>query len=219
MSAVSFDRVAPYYDFLAEAIFGKAIVKAQTCFLDHLLEGSHLLILGGGTGWIIREILQRKKVQQIDYVEASARMITLAQHQYQRFRQNQPTTCYPKINFIQGTESNLPSDTVYDAVMTFFVLDMQQQEALHEMMEKIHRQLHPQGLWFFADFKIPENERKRWWHLPLVKLMYCFFRLTAHLQNHRLPDYESSFSRLNVSRERVAYFYQDLITSELYRKI
>src|SRR6187402_1340927 len=72
-----FDRLAPVYDKLAGLVFGKAIVDAQLVFLDRVRAGDRILILGGGTGWLLEKLLRKQPVCEVWYVESSSRMIEL----------------------------------------------------------------------------------------------------------------------------------------------
>ena len=73
-----FDAVAWYYDRLARIVFGKSICRSQTCFLSTLSSTSNILVLGGGTGWWLKEFLQKKPGCRILYVDASPAMLNLA---------------------------------------------------------------------------------------------------------------------------------------------
>ncbi len=211
MKAVSFNRVAPFYDLLARLVFGKAITKAQTCFLDQIPTAASVLIIGGGTGWVLEEVLRRKQANRVDYVEASEAMLQLAQKKYQAMAGHHQAT----VHFISGTECSIPARAQYDVVLTFFVLDVQpDDDTLYKMMHTLHTHLKPSGLWLFADFK-PQN---CWWHKALVKLMFWFFWLTCHLAHKQVPDYERAFSKLQLRKTSTAYFYGQLIHSVVYRK-
>jgi hypothetical protein len=215
----SFDTVAPIYDTLARLVFGRSIERAQTYFLKAIPANANVLIIGGGTGWIIQKLLQKRQVNRIDYVEASYKMLQLARHKYNRIRQQQSIGWPTKVTFIQGTEKNLPQDTVYDAILTFFVLDTKSDTTLPDMMKILYAHLKKSGLWLFADFKISTKSHERWWHQLLVNMMFLFFRLTCHLQNDVLPDYDRVFSQLKLFKVKEKTFYSNLIISELYKKI
>ncbi|MEZ4686196.1 MAG: hypothetical protein R3B47_09055 [Bacteroidia bacterium] len=60
---MSFNRLAPVYDFLASLVFGNRIRQAQRWLLDFIPEGSSILILGGGTGWILEELAEKAHIQ------------------------------------------------------------------------------------------------------------------------------------------------------------
>lgn len=223
MPTASFDTIAPVYDLLARLVFGKSIVRAQTFFLDTIPPGARVLIIGGGTGWILTKLLQKKTVVRIDYVEASIGMINLARQKYRNFKKKGAASHSPIVDFIHGTEQNLPSEAQYDVVITFFVLDMYHNEALRKMTQKLYGKLISGGSWLFADFKINQKRHGaaifwRKWHQALVNLMFLFFRLTCNLQNRKLPDYDHAFSQLPLAREKTKTFFRQLIVSEVYRK-
>src|SRR5690348_16816239 len=96
----SFDRIAGFYDALARIVFGKHIMNSQCYFLDALNDGSKVLILGGGTGWLLAELLSRKPHCEVWYVEASQRMITLSEVKTGAVKKN--------VHFIHGTEQSIP---------------------------------------------------------------------------------------------------------------
>lgn len=219
MLSPSFDAVAPIYDTLARLVFGRSVERAQTYFLKTMPANANVLIIGGGTGWIIQKLLQNRQLNRIDYVEASSKMIQLAQRKYNQVRKQQNVDLQAKVNFIHGTEKNLPQDIVYDTILTFFVLDTQSETALHSMMTILYTSLKKSGMWLFADFKISRKKHERWWHLLLVRMMFLFFRLTCHLQNKQLPDYDKAFATLKLIKEKEKSFYSNLVISEVYRKI
>lgn len=218
MRLPSFDAVAPIYDHLARLVFGKSIARAQTHFLNAIPANANVLVVGGGTGWIIRELLQNRCLNHIDYVEASMRMIHLAQRKYDVIRKQPNMNAQTQVNFIHGTEENLPQKIIYDAIITFFVLDTQSDAPLQKMMSILYGRLKKPGVWLFADFKISRKKHERWWHQLLVSAMFLFFRLTCRLQNNKLPDYDLAFTKLELMKEKEKFFYGNLIISEVYRK-
>ncbi|UOQ74624.1 class I SAM-dependent methyltransferase [Hymenobacter cellulosilyticus] len=71
-----FDRVAPFYDPLARLVFGNALQRAQQAALAGLPAGRpRVLIIGGGSGWVLGEVLQRRPDSRVLYLEASAMML------------------------------------------------------------------------------------------------------------------------------------------------
>lgn len=219
MSAPSFDTIAPVYDHLAQLVFGNSLKQAQTFFLDAIPAKANILIIGGGTGWILQKLLQNRHLNRIDYVEASIQMLYLSRRKYNEMMRQQTLPSPTEVNFIHGTENDLPQDITYDAIITFFVLDTQSDSTLFDMMNILYLRLAKLGIWLFADFKISKNKWEQWWHRLLVHIMFVFFRLTCHLQNKHLPDYDRNFTKLELIKIREKSFYGNLIISEVYRKI
>ena len=94
-----FDRLAPIYDPLARMIYGKSIVQAQTSFLSIIPPFSKVLILGGGTGWLLTELLRGHPTCEVWYIESSANMLSMT------IKKNG----HPgRVHFILGTEKDIP---------------------------------------------------------------------------------------------------------------
>ncbi len=51
-----FNRIAGVYDFLAKLVFGKHIRRSQEHFLKMVIQQNKVLVLGGGSGWILESI-------------------------------------------------------------------------------------------------------------------------------------------------------------------
>ncbi|MEM9983296.1 MAG: hypothetical protein AAF734_12430, partial [Bacteroidota bacterium] len=62
---VGFDRLAPFYDIMMQGIFWGNTRKATTYFLYLIQPHDRILLLGGGTGWLASQILQRQPTVQI----------------------------------------------------------------------------------------------------------------------------------------------------------
>ena len=82
-----FNWIAPYYDTLTCLVFGNTIWKAQTGYLNYVPPHATVLVLGGGSGKWLRDLLQRNETCQICFVEASSKMVELA-------KKNNPQVSY-----------------------------------------------------------------------------------------------------------------------------
>ncbi len=54
--AANYNNSAWFYDSLAGLVYGKALVKAQVYLLQYIPADSNILIVGGGTGWILMNL-------------------------------------------------------------------------------------------------------------------------------------------------------------------
>ncbi len=91
-----------------------------------ITQQDRLLILGGGSGWILESINALSFDGEVWYIEASSEMIRLASKRQLDF----------KVHFIHGTEENIPQEVVFDAVITNFYLDLFPDERLPLVLEK-----------------------------------------------------------------------------------
>lgn len=197
-----FNRLAPIYDALARVAIGKGIRTSQLHFLNHLRERRKLLILGGGTGWILPCIIKSNPTIQIDYVDISHRMIEQA-------RSN--VSADFQVRFIVGTEENIP-DKNYDCVITNFYLDLFDDVNLGHAVFCIKNSILPNAIWVATDF-IDEKP----WHRRVLAIMYWFFRLTTGLRTKKLPLWEKELRNAGGTQLEIAKYSRGFIKSIVFR--
>lgn len=203
-----FDRLAFIYDKLVRLVFGSTLKNAQSHYLPRLPEKGHLLILGGGSGWILEEIEKVKPALKVDYVEASQKMLNLAKGRKLKL----------EVNFIHGNEQMLSSTTKYDALLTPFFLDLFGPLRLLATMSLLDQQLKIGKPWLFVDFYIPQKGVKRRFAKGLIYVMYRFFRLLCRIDARKLPDFDQAFEVANYEMREETAFYADMIRSRIYVK-
>jgi tRNA (cmo5U34)-methyltransferase len=173
--AIGFNRLAPIYDSLALLVIGKDIRTSQLHFLNHLKEKKELLILGGGTGWILPFILEMNPNLLIDYVELSSKMIDKAKSIVKG---------NSNVRFIEGTEANIPSKK-YDSLITNFYLDLFNDEQIKFVIKKIMGSMATNSCWIATDFV--SNKKS---HKIMLWIMYRFFSFATGLKTTSLPAWE-----------------------------
>ncbi len=201
-----FDRIAPYYDLLARMVFRQCLLESQSLFLPLIPAGSKILILGGGTGRILPTLLNRNP-EMITYLEPSEKMLALARTQ---------VSSQSKVNFVKGSFQNLPINELYDIIITPFVLDIFSFPELRQCMVKLSSVLSLSGAWIFTDFHI-SSSTNRFWQVPLVNLMYWFFRISCNIGASRLLDFHELFAANRLSPEASSSFLGGAIISRIYR--
>ena len=216
---VNFDNIAPVYDTLA-AIFGGNIRKSQQYFLSQIPENARILIIGGGSGWILEEIFSvEKSFHRITYLEASATMLDLSKEKYKNYESLHPGRHFSPIEWVKGTENNIPENNFYDVVITNFFLDLFNQTTLLEVMKKLSISLRKEGIWLFSDFNISEKPVDSWWQRIMIRSMYLFFKITCQLDTIKLPDIEQAFQQLAFKKVHSKSFFRNMIVSRVYYKI
>ena len=199
-----FDRIAFLYDFLATLVFGRAIMNSQKYFLDEISNGSKILILGGGSGDLLAELLRRNPYCEVWYIEASKKMIA---------RSINKTNPKFLVHFIHGTEQEIPTSIKYDAAITNFYLDLFTDRQLEDVANKIQSALKPGACWIATDF-IKGNQ---WWQKEMLRIMYLFFRITCRIASHQLPDWTGSMEKAGVKEMKSKTFYSGFIKTSLYQ--
>lgn len=202
-----FNKIARVYDALTRLVFGKSLYKAQVFFLNRIPPQSNVLILGGGTGWLLDVLLHTNGSCQVWYIEASSSMIGQARRKIGEMQQH-------RVHFIHGTESDIPSDMAYDAVVTHFFLDLFPASSLEKVIVKIKGHLRPGALWLVSDFV----DRGRWWQKVLLWVMYLFFRLTCGLETGTLPPWEERLASHGFEEVDAKLFFGSFIRSAVLTK-
>ncbi|MGD1889488.1 MAG: class I SAM-dependent methyltransferase [Cyclobacteriaceae bacterium] len=217
-SCFSYDRIASVYDLLSYFAFFGRIQQAQRYYLSQIPDGSNVLFLGGGTGWLLPDLFLSSHSRHITYIEASANMLLKAQNTVLRFQRQHPNTPIPSITFIYGTEQQIPFSSKYDVAITNFLLDMYSGSDLLTLVNRISKHLTDEAIWLFSDFHLSEHPRQRIWQKPLLSLMYYFFHLTAGIAIQPLPDFADVFGRFGWRSTHGSTFYQGFIRSQVYRR-
>lgn len=176
-------RLASIYDQLACLASLGLIKRSQAAAIPYLRDGQHWLWLGGGTGEILPMLLSQHPRLRITYVDSSASMIRLAQ---QRLRPQQRQ----RVNFITGTEADLPATVRFDGLLTCFFLDLFAEKELLHWVQVWGATLRPGAKWIVVDFNQPRQGWGVWPARLVLTGLYQFFGWTTGLQTRRLPDWE-----------------------------
>ncbi|EMR01968.1 class I SAM-dependent methyltransferase [Cesiribacter andamanensis] len=203
----NYDRIAPFYDALAALVFGQSIRQAQQFLLEHISANSRLLIVGGGTGWILEALTTRHpQGLEIDYVESSLQMLE---------RSRQRNWGSNKVHFIHAPIQQARLRQGYAVVITPFVLDNFSASTLGNVMGRLDQVLAPGGLWLYADFRAnPERRLQR----GLLWTMYAFFALFCRLETRTLTDPHPYFEQYLYKEAARKHFYGGFINSLVYQK-
>jgi ubiquinone/menaquinone biosynthesis C-methylase UbiE len=215
-SSHNFDTIAFVYDSLASCIFGESIKQAQIDTIDFIPDHVNILIIGGGTGWYLKELLDRKKPKKLVYIEASQNMIYLTR----KIIDGVFLTDKSIVELRAGTEDTILPDEQFDIIITHFFLDIFAPYRLQRIIGKLNQALSPEGIWLIADFSLPQRETGRYyfWKKILVKSMYMFFRIVCRISAKALPDFNHVFSQLGMIEVYRKNFYYTLIHSCVYSR-
>lgn len=198
-----FDKLARWYDLLVWLVFGKSLQAAQCEFLDRIGENTRVLIIGGGTGWILESLLEVRPNVKVDYVEKSRKMLEKTQ-----IRVTEPGT----VCFIHGTEKNVPGED-YDCIITNFFLDVFSEEYLPEVIDLLRQKLAPEGAWICTDFR--QTGKKR--HRLLIWLMHRFFRIFSRLSSRQLNDINQQLELSGLVKKDEKRWRNGLVFSAVYQ--
>lgn len=202
----NYDNSASFYDRLSRLVYGQALVNAQTWLLPHILKNAKVLIVGGGTGWILDEITKlHPSGLTITYVEISSNMMALSHKR--NIGANQ-------VEFINKAveDAGLPAD--FDVVITPFLFDNFTEAMLPRIFECIHTTLKPNSLWLNTDFQLTG----KWWQYLMLKSMLLFFKVLCGVPSWRLPGVGKQFSKFGYKVIDEKAFFGDFVMSKVYKK-
>ncbi|MFT7032647.1 MAG: ubiquinone/menaquinone biosynthesis C-methylase UbiE [Cyclobacteriaceae bacterium] len=204
MRSNDFDEIAPFYDRLARLIFRKSIKKAQTKYLHLIKPGSKILILGGGTGWILKEIIDRQPEVEITYVEKSTRMVELAK-----------TACpNHNIEFVNLPFEECQTEEKFDFIMCNFFLDVfQSQKLKDQIIPKIKSLIAENGGLLVADFQVNQSI----WQKMLLWAMHRFFGLFSNMESQKLINLNELLISNKLKETSASYFFKSMIFSRIYK--
>jgi tRNA (cmo5U34)-methyltransferase len=204
-----FDRVARLYNFLAFLVFGNRLKRAQAAFLDEIPVNSRILLIGGGSGWLLKQILLRCSPADLIYIEASSRMLSLSR------RRVRSLTLSRRVDFRLGNERIILPSERFNVVITPFFLDLFTHQRLQQQVfPRLSFCLQPNGIWLFTDFIASSY----WSHRLLIRIMYWFFGKVANIEASQLPDYASFFNCFQLQKAKALNFFGGMIETSIWTK-
>ena len=187
-------------------VYGKALINAQVYLVKHIPAGAHILIVGGGTGWVLEEITKiHPSSLSITYIDASAKMTTLANTR--RIGEN-------KVTFITSPIESVILDNVFDVVLTPFLFDNFTDNSLRKIFSTIDNYTKPGAKWLHCDFQ----NTNVFWQKCLLKIMYFFFRISCGIEAARLPDTDACFAANGYEITKQNAFMKGFVMSTIYTK-
>jgi spermidine synthase len=193
-------------------VFGHSIHKAQIEFLSEVPQNSNVLIIGGGSGKFLRDLLIKSPVMKVVYIESSAKMIKLSREAIRDVHGSD------RVEFRTGTESDIRDEELFDVVITHFFLNLFHGTDLRNVAGKLYSHLKPGGIWLFSDFRINNNGLRRIWQNLLLRIMYLFFKITTGLMNNTLESFNTLFHAIGLVKVHEKFFYAGMISASCWRK-
>lgn len=197
-----FNWIARSYDSLVRFAFGDQLYRAQLYFVNEINNNDRVLIIGGGSGKFLRDLLKMKPGIDVVYVEASSKMIGLAQKVTQS-----------KVTFIHGTEDDIPAQ-LFDVVITNFFLDLFTEDEISPVVKKISSNLRVSGKWLITDFEKTE----KFSHQLVLWLMYRFFRVTGSIDAKGLAQWRPVLAAANLTLQNAKSFSDGFVSTSVFVK-
>ncbi len=206
------DPLARWYRWLEYAGFGRALERRRTAFLAAMTTARQVLVLGDGDGRFLSAFLQTNRHAEVDTVDSSAAMLTLA-------RQRVSDTDTPRVRFHHADATRWqPPAVSYDLIVTHFFLDCFTNGELRPLVARLSAFAAPGARWVVSEFHQPDAGLAAWHARAWIAGLYAFFRVVTGLRVRRLPDHAATLATagFRLEREEIARF--GLLTSQLWRR-
>jgi ubiquinone/menaquinone biosynthesis C-methylase UbiE len=204
--ASNYDNAAWFYDSLARLIYGKALINAQVYLLQYIQPNTNILIVGGGTGWILEELTKiHPSGLTMTYIEISAKMTALSQKR---------NTGDNQITFVNDAIENINLPADFDVVITPFLFDNFTEQTLQKVFSHINTLLKPNAIWLNTDFQLTG----KWWQKGLLRSMILFFKVLCRIESDQIHAIEPYFIQNGYSVIGAKTFFGEFIVSKVYQK-
>ena len=151
---MSFNFIAPHYRWLERIAFANTLQRARINFIDQIPAPLHVLIAGEGDGRFLREFTRKFPRARIDCVDASARMLELAQMR--------PLGDDGRIRFLQNDLLRwAPEKNTYDLIVTHFFLDCFNAVELEKIVSKLAQSATKDAVWLLRIFDSNSGIRRK----------------------------------------------------------
>jgi ubiquinone/menaquinone biosynthesis C-methylase UbiE len=165
-----FNRIARIYDLGVRLVFGQKLNKATTHFLNQIKSKDQVLIVGGGSGSILKYL---PKDCDIYYVDQSDAMISMSK----KIRNNKVSYSAVDFRYYNGARK-------YDWIIFPFFLDLFEDSAILEMLDKAKSLISKNGKWIITDFANTSKIR----HQLLLKMIINGITPLVNLKIKKLAD-------------------------------
>ncbi len=196
-----FDGITWCYDFMAKLIFWGRLHRASIQWLDTISTSDTVVVLGGGSGKILKYLTH---VESVIYIEKSHNMTKLASLSAP---ENVQFICADFLKYA------LKSESTHVVICPFF-LDLFTPIQLDEILDKIARILKKEGSLFVTDFQYTT-----WWSKQLIKLMYIFFRITTRISARELAPLDNLILARAFENRTYLDLKDGMIFSKAYTKV
>lgn len=204
------------YDRVVWLCFAGALQAATREWLDELPSGRNVVVLGGGSGWYLPELLKKRTDIRILYIDISEGMINKAA---EVIRSSEHAA---RVKFQCGSAFDQQINCS-DVVIAFFFLDMFRPESIERLITTCKTNNNAPS-WLVLDFSYPENSPRgvlhKIWSLTVVAListMYLLFRATCRIEAAKLPNFQAVFRRCDYYTSRSKGYCHGLMRGWLFQ--
>ena len=180
---MSFDRLAPHYNWMESVLAGPRLQRCRTTWIARLAGCQRLLVAGVGHGPTLATVLRAHPQLRITCVDASASMLIQAECNARKAGAD-----LSRLAFVHATLPDWQPAEQFDAIATHFFLDCFGPDQLPGVVATLATYATPEAQWIISDFAVPAGGLGRIRARAVHALMYAFFRVATRLPARRLTD-------------------------------
>ncbi len=189
-SSINCDPIAAIYKSVEYLCFGLSLERRRFAFLAETCAAKRALLCGGGDGRFLERLLRSNAHIQVDFVDLSQKMISLARRRVGALSKGQELLS--RVHFYHADVRDFaPSEAHYDLIAAHFFLDCFSNLEIEEIVHRLRTWASPQALLLVSEFS-EGTAPIRVWNRLVIRGLYAAFRLTTGLRVARLPDYRSA---------------------------
>jgi cyclopropane fatty-acyl-phospholipid synthase-like methyltransferase len=184
INPLKYDNIALWYDSLSKLIFLGSQQRIQRKLITSLKDGDRMLLIGGGSGWILEDInrLYRQNIE-ITYIEQSGKMLEMTKK-----RHFNPLA----VNMIQANIFEYSLLGEYNIIFTPFIFDHFNLQESQILFDKLDFHLTKGGLWLHTDFTY-ESRHGKWWKQTVYVRYLPLFQMGYRIKKQNLDQYGAYF--------------------------
>ncbi|MBD3628407.1 class I SAM-dependent methyltransferase [Cyclobacterium sp.] len=196
--------LAPFYESLSRLLLGNQFQASKTAFLHTIEKGDQVLVVGGGAGANMPELLRRcGEKGKVVYMEASASMM-------RQCRKGLDRDLLRQVVFIHASAFDALPDLKFDVVITQYFLDVLPDEQIDRLFGALQSKVGKHTRWIFADF-YPLSSK-----MVQLKAMINTFRLLTRHARKDLPEYEGYFYKWGWQEMESMIYCQGFYQARIY---
>ena len=210
-----FDFLSPMYNKISQAFFGKSLINSQKYFIPNLKKAKSVLILGGGTGEILADLMKFQISEYYYYLDISQGMIDRSEKLIsEKFIEN-----INQVRFDCGSYQNISVHPPFDLVITPYFLDCFKEKEVENVINLLHSKLADGGEWLFVDFNVSNKSFiSKISSYLIIKFLYLFFNVLCRINVYQLPNFSKYFSEQKLEVISEKYFLQEMLVGRIYKK-
>ena len=209
--SLTFNRVAPFYEFGEKFFFGGLLDSSRTFFKEKFKDSRSILLLGEGRGSFLHQLLESNQLCDVTIVDSSSAMI-----RYQKSRiakENLNRVCFKCMAL-----EDFASTKEFDLICSFFFWDCFVSQQIDYLVPKCSHHLKKDGFWINSDFQDLKTFSNGFNYFK-VRLMYMFFNFTTGIHAWRVEPFQKYAEGNGLRSLEIKEIEKNYIYTELFQKL